>query len=698
MEAKRVRTGNNGGGGGEKTPPNPSQPYLDALECPELATQISAGMPIGSRADIKRADPTAVIRLAALTDAFGQLVFPQFAQDLVTLHHINGAPLKLMLGDKPMKLFTHQLKALRFLRTCDSQWRANPRHMHGVHGAILVLKMGLGKTLTSMVYASMLRRSLVPESVTFPTLVIASKTVMCMWEQDGFRKFFNAKVRVLYLHKNWMTKKDIDALTRDKILTYDFVATTYDVVLTLSRKHPETLAGVLIYGNPNTWGENPDTVKEVRLRTRRAADRPDWTGLKVLYGTPWKMVIADESHRFANPKTKTYRAIMGIYGYRKLCLTGTPIRNYKTDLWAQLRWMGYYGVTCSQHWSPVYMRLHNLRDCVLSIDYPDTDIVMPPSTEETLTHEFSEVEAKVYKFVLEKAQEALEKMLQRKLNFVCVLALFTRLRQVCIAPHLITTMSKRGGKELSADSYAQEVLAELATDEPLWNVIKDRTGPAGMGSTKIQCILDLIRQVPAGEKVLVFSMFTSALDLIAGALDGQTGLKAAPPPGADANPIVVDGDLFDAMSDPVTDVPVIAPTKIGYAQLDGATKDRPAMLRRFKEDPTCKVLLITYKVGSEGLNLTEANHVVLVEPWWTYAVPAQAKARSWRPGQTKPVSMYNLVMRDARGESIEKHALDICNRKKAMSAQYLTTATTLDASEQANTRLNANMLRRILQL
>lgn len=694
MDAKRLRIGDSEG----SDQPSPFQPYLDALECPTLAAKILSGTPVGSRSEIKQADPTAVIRVAALRSAGGQFVFPQFAQDLATLHHINGAPLKLMLSGKPLKLFTHQLKALRFLRNCDSQWRANPRHMQGLHGAILVLKMGLGKTLTSMVYACMLRRSLVQEPVAFPALVLASKTVMCMWEQDGFRKFFDPTVRVLYLHKNWMRKSDIDALTRDKILTYDFVVTTYDVVLTLSRKHPETLADVLVYGDANTWGEDPNKVKEVRLRKLRSANRPDWTGLKVIYGTPWSIVIADESHRFANPETKTYRAVMGIYGYRKLCLTGTPIRNYKTDLWAQLRWMGYYGVTRSQHWSPVYMRIHNLRDCVLTIDYPDTDIVMPPSTEETLTHEFSDVEAKVYKFVLEKAQEALEKMLQRKLNFVCVLALFTRLRQVCIAPHLITTMSKRGGKELSADSYAQEVLAELATDEPLWNVIKDRTGPAGMGSTKIQCILDLIRQIPAGDKVLVFSMFTSALDLIAGALDGQTGRCAEPPPGAGANPIVVDGDLFDDAPDPVVDTPDAPSDKIGYVQLDGGTKDRNATLRRFKEDPECKVILITYKVGSEGLNLTEANHVILVEPWWTYAVPAQAKARAWRPGQTKPVSMYNLVMRDAHGESIEKHALDICNRKKAMSAQYLDAATTLDVSEHANARLNATTLRRILQI
>lgn len=672
------------------------QPYLDALGCDAMAAAVKSGQPILHRADIKSGDPTAVLRLAALKNDHGQLVFPQFASDVLGLHKVHGAPIKLKLGDRTVTLFQHQLKALRFLRQCDSQFHKDPSFTRGLHGAILVLKMGLGKTLTAMVYASMLPQAPLP-APKFPTLVVASKTVMCMWEQDGFRKFFDSHVRVLYLHKDWMTQVEIDALTRDRIMSYDFVVTTYDVVLNLSRQHPETMVDVLVYGDAHTWGEDPNKVKEVKLRTRHGANRPDWTGIRVIYGTPWKVVIADESQRFANPKTKTYRAMMGIAGDYKLCLTGTPIRNYKTDLWAQLRWMGYRGITKPQHWRPMYMELHNLRTCILSIDYPDTDIVMPPQHTETHEQEFSDVESKVYKYVLEKAQEALDQMLRRKLNFVCVLALFTRLRQVCIAPHLITTMSKRNGKVTDASNYATEVLAELETDEPLWNIIKDKTGPAGMGSTKIQSILETIRQVPQGEKVLVFSMFTSALDLVAGALDGQTGQKAGPPTGACSNPIVLDGDLFDEDPEPQVAAPEPQVEKIGYEQLDGDTKDRNGTMRRFKEDPNCKVLLITYKVGSEGLNLTEANHVILVEPWWTNAVPDQAMARSWRPGQTKPVTMHDLIMVDTTGESIEKHVLTICAQKKAMASTYLGTATTLDESERANSRLNVATLRRILR-
>jgi len=674
------------------------EPYLEALDCDDLIQMVKAGTPIPSRTHIVGADPTAVLRVAALQHENGDVVFPQFVRDVIRMYKMGGVPLKLTFPGKtdPIRLFTHQLKALRFLRHCNSQFSTDPGFMRGLHGAILVLKMGLGKTLIAMTYAMMLLPGI--DLPRFPTLVVASKTVMCMWEQDGFQKFFDEnRVKVLYVHSDWMTKDEMDSLDRDTIMQYDFVVTTYDVILNLSRRYPETMRGVLEYGRAGVWGENPNAVKSVHVRTRKQADHPEWTGLKVLYGTPWQLVIADESQRFANPKTKTFRSMMGLYGYRKLCLTGTPIRNYKTDLWAQLRWMGYHGVTKSQHWRSTYMEAHNLKRAILTIDYPDTDIVMPPKTHTTEEHEFSEVEDKVYKFVLDKAREALEEMLARRLDFVCVLALFTRLRQVCIAPHLITTMSKRDGKTTNARTYAQEVLEELEADGPLWSIIKDRTGPAGMGSTKIQAVLETIRAVPPNEKVLVFSMFTSALDLIAGALDGLTGKRADSHAGAEINPIVVDGDLFDDDPTPQRQ-PVVTPvTRIGYEQLDGDTKDRNGTMRKFKEDPNCKVLLITYKVGSEGLNLTEANHVICLEPWWTYAVPAQAMARAWRPGQTKPVAMHDLIMKDSTGSSIEKHVLSICDQKKVMEAEYLGNATTLDESERANTRLDANMLRRILQ-
>lgn len=685
-----------------------AQACLRALECPHLESKVAAGTPIERRAHIATCDPTAVLRLAALTEN-GLVVFPQFRDDVLRLHGCRGVPLKLHLGarDKPMKLFGHQLRALRFLRGANSKFNSDPTRARGMCGTILMMRMGLGKTATALAHAMMCPRPACPGNVHgengFPTLVVASKTVMTMWQLDGFEKFLEVdQVKVLYLHKDWMRADDIDRLDRATIVRYDFVVTTYDVVLTLSRRYPGTMTSVLEFGRAGVWGENPNSVKDVHVRTRPHADHPTWTGLKVLYGTPWELVIADESQRFANQKTKTFRAMMGLYGRYKLCLTGTPIRNYRTDLWSQFRWMGYNGVRKAQQWRPMYMGMHNLRERVLKIEYADTDIVMPPQVTERHAIEFSGVENCVYQFVLEKTQAALDLMLRRKLDFVCVLALFTRLRQVCIAPYLITSMSKRDNKPTAGASYTEEVLAELEADGPLWSVIKDRHGPAGIGSSKIQAILETIRAVPPGEKVLVFSMFTSVLDLVAGALDGPDPVATGP---IDAAAPVIHRDLFDDDDDDEeASIPsgvsasapasVSASAAIGYEQLDGDTKDRGGVMRHFKTNPDIKVLLITYGVGGEGLNLPEANHVICVEPWWCPSVPDQAKARAWRPGQTRTVYMHDLVVH----KTIEDHILAICKSKTEMTASFLSNTSTLGESvTQASSRLNAAMLCRILR-
>ncbi len=82
---------------------------------------------------------------------------------------------------------------------------------------------------------------------------------------------------------------------------------------------------------------------------------------------------------------------------------------------------------------------------------------------------------------------------------------------------------------------------------------------------------------------------------------------------------------------------------------------------------TTQGLFLTYKVGSEGLNLTEATHCICIEPWWTNAVHNQAKARLWRTGQTKQVYVHNVIIKG----SIEEKIVEICKGKDNMAASYL---------------------------
>jgi SNF2 family DNA or RNA helicase len=104
-----------------------------------------------------------------------------------------------------------------------------------------------------------------------------------------------------------------------------------------------------------------------------------------------------------------------------------------------------------------------------------------------------------------------------------------------------------------------------------------------------------------------------------------------------------------------------------FVQIDGDTKNRSALIDQFKTDPYTQGLFMTYKVGSEGLNLTEATHCICIEPWWTNAVHSQAKARLWRTGQTKPVYIHNVITKG----SIEENIVKICNKKDDMASSYL---------------------------
>jgi SNF2 family DNA or RNA helicase len=119
--------------------------------------------------------------------------------------------------------------------------------------------------------------------------------------------------------------------------------------------------------------------------------------------------------------------------------------------------------------------------------------------------------------------------------------------------------------------------------------------------------------IAEGHKALVFSQFTSMLSIVRSHLDKEN---------------------------------------ITYEYLDGKTRDRKARVTRFQEDDECQVFLISLKAGGLGLNLTAADYVFLLDPWWNPAVEAQAIDRAHRVGQTRTVFAYRLICRDTVEEKI----------------------------------------------
>jgi SNF2 family DNA or RNA helicase len=172
---------------------------------------------------------------------------------------------------------------------------------------------------------------------------------------------------------------------------------------------------------------------------------------------------------------------------------------------------------------------------------------------------------------------------------------------------------------------------------------KDR---AGEPSAKVDALLAQVDEVlDEGHKVIVFSQFTKLLSIVRDRLD-QAGVP--------------------------------------YEYLDGRTRDRQARVEHFQTDPTCKLFLISLKAGGLGLNLTAAEYVFLLDPWWNPAVEAQAIDRAHRIGQTKPVFAYRLIARD----TVEEKIVELQQTKRALA----------DAIVNADNSLIRNLGREDLEL
>ena len=163
---------------------------------------------------------------------------------------------------------------------------------------------------------------------------------------------------------------------------------------------------------------------------------------------------------------------------------------------------------------------------------------------------------------------------------------------------------------------------------------------------KLDLLLPQLREVlEEGHKALVFSQFTSFLALVRDHLDAEG---------------------------------------ISYLYLDGRTRDRQAKVETFQSDPDCRLFLISLKAGGLGLNLTAADYVYLLDPWWNPAVEAQAIDRAHRIGQDRPVFASRIVARD----TVEEKILELQKSKRQLA----------DAVIQADESLLAGLSREDLEL
>lgn len=319
------------------------------------------------------------------------------------------------------------------------------------------------------------------------------------------------------------------------------------------------------------------------------------TELPALESLECSMLILDEAQWIKNPLTQTARAVRRLRATHRLAVTGTPLENHLGELWAHLDavvpgLLGDYRtfhrtfrVPIERHQDDTRMALLRQRVAPFILRRTKDAVApeLPPKTETVLRVSMEEPQRRLYESLRlslsEHVREALATCRTEQSRMV-VLAALLRLRQVCCDPRLIGSLA----------------------DPP--------------ASAKLDTLLGLIRSLhAAGRQVLVFSQFTSMLELISQAL------KAA---------------------------------RLEHAVLTGATQDRAVPVRRFQQREV-PILLASLKAGGVGLNLTAADAVIHYDPWWNPAVERQAVDRAHRLGREQPIMVYKLLCRQTIEEKVE---------------------------------------------
>jgi superfamily II DNA or RNA helicase len=342
-----------------------------------------------------------------------------------------------------------------------------------------------------------------------------------------------------------------------------------------------------------------------------------WRDAMALQRQPWHLVVLDEAQMVKNAGSRTATAARRLNARHRLCLTGTPLENHLGELWAQFHFLlpGYLGDARSfqRDWrTPIEKNGETARAQLLA------DRVRPfilRRHKATVATELPPLTEQVHRLPLAGAQRTLYESVR--------LAADERVRRVLDA-------QKFNGAMVSIlDALLK--LRQVCNDPRL---LDDSVpiGPAGDTGTSAKLTwlaATLPSLVAEGRRVLVFSQFTRMLALV------QMELHAL-----GLSHLVLTGDT--------------------------PTAQRAGVVAQFQAGAV-PVFLVSLKAGGVGLNLTAADTVVHIDPWWNPAVEQQASARAHRIGQTRPVLVYRLV---AAG-SIEERLLALQQRKAALADAVL---------------------------
>jgi SNF2 family DNA or RNA helicase len=314
--------------------------------------------------------------------------------------------------------------------------------------------------------------------------------------------------------------------------------------------------------------------------------------------------VLDEAQAIKNPDSQVAQAARALDAGFRLALTGTPVENRLEELWSAFHFVSpgllggrrefkdrFSGPIDAGDRRAQHALRRRIRPFVLRRLKSEVARDLPPRTDIILRCTLSEEERSTYEAVRALGRADVAKLLQQN-RMLQVLEVLLRMRQAACHLGLLP------GKTVAS-------------------------------SSKLDLLLETLEEIVSeGHKALVFSQWTSMLDLV------EPALRAA---------------------------------KIGYTRLDGSTIDRAKVVSEFSADDGPPVFLLSLKAGGTGLNLTAADYVFHLDPWWNPAVEDQATDRAHRIGQDRPVVSCRLIAED----TVEERILELQERKRGIARAAL---------------------------
>lgn len=364
------------------------------------------------------------------------------------------------------------------------------------------------------------------------------------------------------------------------------------------RKFAPELTYIVYHGNDRHTKLDGNLHKVHIIITTYGMVRSDIDELKA---HRFSYLIADESQAIKNPRSKIFKAMILLESISKISITGTPIENSHSDLWAQMSFLNDNILGNEGYFEEMYVReilkdsnsveaeeLKNITGpFILRRLKKDVAKELPPKIEQVIYCQMHEGQKEIYETEKSAIRNEILFTKNKNFNMINAFAVLNRLRQIAIHPLMID-------------------------------------GGHGMLSGKFDSIIHTIGNlIEQGHKFLVFSSFVKHLKLIQNHFENNG---------------------------------------IPYSMLTGSSNKRKEIVGEYQNNADIKPFLISIKAGGMGLNITAASYVLIIDPWWNPFVELQAIDRAHRIGQTQKVVVYKFITKNSVEEkmmALQKSKLEL---------------------------------------